>query len=302
MIIDAVNTAKNAVVRIDAAGKPGRGPQTAGSGSGFVFSSDGMIFTNSHVVHKAKDLRVTLLNGEQYEAEIVGEDADTDLAILKIHGRGYSVAKLGDGDDLQIGQFLVAIGNPLGYQHTVTTGVLSAMGRTLRSQGGRLIEDVLQSDAPLNPGNSGGPLLNTAGEVIGVNTAIIRGANGLSFAINIETAKEVAEHLIRDGKVRKAWIGIAIQEVQIPLRIKNHHSLGKQTGLLIQGMEKDSPAMKSELLKGDIIVGFDGREIGSATDLYKILTGDAILKPSVIRVIRQGNLKEIGIFPKEKAA
>ncbi|HET7180205.1 MAG TPA: trypsin-like peptidase domain-containing protein, partial [Chryseosolibacter sp.] len=191
---------KNAVVKIDVYKQVNSKFRAAGSGSGFIFSSDGLIFTNSHVVHGADRIMVSLLNENEIEATLVGEDPDTDLAILKIYTDGYSVAKLGDAMQLQIGQFVVAIGNPYGYQHTVTAGVVSALGRTLRTQSGRLVDNVIQSDAALNPGNSGGPMINTDAEVIGVNTAMINGAQGLSFSVDINTAKEVAVQLLKDGK------------------------------------------------------------------------------------------------------
>ncbi|HRZ21530.1 MAG TPA: trypsin-like peptidase domain-containing protein, partial [Bacteroidales bacterium] len=201
IIIHSIEKVKNSVVRIDVFRKRGNRTEHAGTGSGFVFSSDGLTFTNSHVISVGDVLRVTLLDGTVVNAELTGKDPDTDIAIIKLLDGGFSVAELGDSDELQIGQFLVAIGNPLGYQHSVSTGVLSGVGRTLRTASGRPIDNVLQTDAPLNPGSSGGPLINTDGRVIGINTAIIQGSQGLSFAIAINTAKEVAEHLIREGKV-----------------------------------------------------------------------------------------------------
>lgn len=210
MIIDAVAQVKNAVVKIDVY-KTAQGKlRPSGSGSGFVFSSDGLIFTNNHVVNGAEKIMVSLLNENEIEATLIGKDPDTDLAILKIYSDGYSVSRLGNAEDLQIGQLVIAIGNPLGYQHTVTMGVVSALGRTLRSQNGMLVDNVIQSDAALNPGNSGGPMITTDGEVVGVNTAIIQGANGLSFSVNINMAKEVASQLIKNGKVFKAYLGFSI--------------------------------------------------------------------------------------------
>ena len=214
LIIDAVDKTKNAVVKIDVFRKAKDGKlRPAGSGSGFIFSSDGMVFTNCHVVDGADKIVASLLNENEIEGFLIGKDPDTDLAILKIYTEGYSVAKLGNAEDLKIGQFVIAIGNPYGYQHTVTTGVVSATGRTLRTQSGRLVDNVIQSDAALNPGNSGGPMINTDGEVIGVNTAIIQGAQGLSFSVDINTAKEIARQLIQSGKIFKAYIGVMLQEV-----------------------------------------------------------------------------------------
>src|SRR6187431_2977112 len=223
MIIDAVEKTKNAVVKIDVFKRDAHGVlRAAGSGSGFIFSSDGLVFTNSHVVEGAEKIMVSLLNENEIEGFLIGNDPDTDLAILKIYSEGYSVAKLGDAAQLQIGQLVIAIGNPYGYQHTVTTGVVSALGRTLRTQSGRLVDNVIQSDAALNPGNSGGPMITTDGEVIGVNTAMIQGAQGLSFSVDINTAKDIASQLIKDGKVFKAYLGFMLQEVDINPKIKQH--------------------------------------------------------------------------------
>ncbi|MGC4021333.1 MAG: trypsin-like peptidase domain-containing protein [Cyclobacteriaceae bacterium] len=191
-----------------------------------------LIFTNHHVVNGAEKIMVSLLNENEIEATLVGKDPDTDLAILKIYTDGYSVSKLGDSENLQIGQLVIAIGNPLGYQHTVTTGVVSALGRTLRSQNGMLVDNVIQSDAALNPGNSGGPMITTDGEVVGVNTAIIQGAQGLSFSVDINTAKEVAQQLIQNGKIFKAYLGFQLQEVNINPKVKYHyHCLMKKVCL-----------------------------------------------------------------------
>ena len=211
-IIGAVNQVKNAVVKIDVYKTISGKLKPAGGGSGFIFSSDGLIFTNNHVVHGASKIMVSLLNENEIEATLIGMDPDTDLAILKIYANGFSSARLGDASTLQIGQFVIAIGNPLGYQHTVTTGVVSALGRTMRTQSGMMVDNVIQSDAALNPGNSGGPMITTDGEVVGVNTAIISGAQGMSFSVNIDTAKEVASQLIKNGKMFKAYLGFMLQE------------------------------------------------------------------------------------------
>lgn len=269
MIIDAVDKVKNAVVKIDVYKRIKGKFQPGGSGSGFIFSSDGLIFTNSHVVHGADRVMVSLLNENEIEATLVGEDPDTDLAILKIYTDGYSVAKLGDASQLQIGQFVVAIGNPFGYQHTVTAGVVSALGRTLRTQSGRLVDNVIQSDAALNPGNSGGPMINTDAEVIGVNTAMINGAQGLSFSVDINTAKEIAVQLLKDGKVFKAYLGLALQEVSINQKILRHYHLPNVKGLFVVSMEPDSPASRSQLKEGDIIVSFNDKAVNSMHDLLR---------------------------------
>jgi len=300
IIIQAIESIKNAVVRIDLVQQKAGKTALAGTGSGFVFSSDGYLFTNAHVIARPGKIKVTLLDGSEMEAEVVGKDEDTDIAILKIYGNGYSVASLGDSSELRIGQFLVAIGNPLGYQHSVSTGVLSGVGRTLRTANGRLIENVLQTDAALNPGNSGGPLIDTAGQVVGINTAIIGGAQGLSFAIDINTAKEVAKHLIRDGKVKKAYLGIMIQEIEIHPRIINYLKRNSNKGILITSVDAGKPGYRSGLLQGDIILGFAGEEITSSAGLFRLLTGERVLKPTVMRVWRRSQVLEMMITPEEK--
>lgn len=302
IIIHSIEKVKNSVVRIDVFRKRGNRTEHAGTGSGFVFSSDGLTFTNSHVISVGDVLRVTLLDGTVVNAELTGKDPDTDIAIIKLLEGGFSVAELGDSDELQIGQFLVAIGNPLGYQHSVSTGVLSGVGRTLRTASGRPIDNVLQTDAPLNPGSSGGPLINTDGRVIGINTAIIQGSQGLSFAIAINTAKEVAEHLIREGKVRKAYLGILIQEIELHPRTISFHKLVSSKGLLITGVDSPSPAAMANLQKGDILIELDGNPITTSSSLFRLLTGDMILKPILVKVIRQGSIAEMSILPQEKKA
>jgi len=302
MVIDAVAKIKNAVVKIDVYKTVQGKMRPAGSGSGFIFSSDGLIFTNHHVIKDAEKIMVSLLNENEIEATLVGKDPDTDLAILKIYSEGYSVSKLGDAEQLQIGQFVIAIGNPLGYQHTVTTGVVSALGRTLRSQNGMLVDNVIQSDAALNPGNSGGPMINTDGEVIGVNTAIIQGAQGLSFSVDINTAKEVASQIIKNGKVFKAYLGFMLQEVTIPQKLKRHYHLPNEKGLFVVSMEDNSPASRSQVKAGDIIVAFHDKPVTTLTQLFKELTKKEILSMIDISVIRHTELLHFGIFPTQKAA
>jgi S1-C subfamily serine protease len=300
MIISAVQAVKNAVVKIDVYKTVQGKLRPAGSGSGFVFSSDGLIFTNSHVVNGAEKIMVSLLNENEIEAVLVGKDADTDLAILKIYADGYSIAKLGDSSQLQIGQLVIAIGNPLGYQHTVTTGVVSALGRSLRSQSGMLVDNVIQSDAALNPGNSGGPMITTEGEVVGVNTAIIQGAQGLSFSVAINTAKEIANQLIATGKVFKAYLGFALQEIPLNQKIARHHHLSNEHGLFITGVEPDSPGSRSQVKDGDIIVGFNGKSINTLHGLFKELSKKDILSMVDIDIIRNTELLKLTIFPVQK--
>jgi S1-C subfamily serine protease len=301
MIIDAVAKVKNAVVKIDVFKTVQGKLRPAGSGSGFIFSSDGLIFTNNHVVSGAEKIMVSLLNENEIEATLIGKDPDTDLAILKVYSEGYSVSKLGDAESLQIGQLLIAIGNPLGYQHTVTTGVVSALGRTLRSQNGMLVDNVIQSDAALNPGNSGGPMINTDGEVVGVNTAIIQGAQGLSFSVDINTAKEIASQLIKNGKVFKAYLGFQLQEVSINPKVKHHYHLVNEKGLFVVNVEENSPASRSQVKAGDIIVSFNNKPVQSLHQLFKELTKKEILTMIDISVVRHAELLNVGIFPIQRS-
>lgn len=300
LIVEAVGKTKNAVVKIDVF-KTAKGKLAhSGSGSGFIFSSDGLVFTNSHVVNGAEKIMVSLHNENEIEGFLVGQDPDTDLAILKIYAHGYAVAKLGDAGDLQIGQFVVAIGNPYGYQHTVTSGVVSALGRTLRTQSGQLVDNVIQTDAPLNPGNSGGPMITLEGDVVGVNTAMINGAQGLSFSVSINTAKEIAGQLMRNGKVFKAYLGLVLQEVGINQKILRHYHLENQKGLFIASMEPGSPASRSQLLEGDIIVSFNNKTINSTQDLFKELTHREVLNMIDVSVIRHTNYITLTVTPMEK--
>jgi S1-C subfamily serine protease len=303
MIIEAVTKVKNAVVKIDVFKKDKAGKlRPAGSGSGFIFSTDGLLFTNSHVIEGADKIMVSLLNENEIEATLVGKDPDTDLAILKIYSDGFSTVKLGDSSQLQIGQWVIAIGNPLGFQHTVTAGVISALGRTLRTQSGNLVDNVIQSDAALNPGNSGGPMITTDGEVIGVNTAIIQGAQGLSFSVDINTAKDIATQLIKDGKVFKAYLGLMLQEVDVNPKIKQHYNLPNKKGLFVTKIEENSPAHRSQLREGDIIINFNGKTLNNSNDLFRQLTKRDILSMIDISVIRHAELLHFGIFPMVKKA
>lgn len=298
-IINAISKVKNAVVKIDVLNPKN---QVVGSGSGFVFSSDGLIFTNNHVIQMKGNIKVSLLDGSEIQAEVVGRDPDSDVAIIKALGSGYSVAKLGVSSELQIGQLVIALGNPLGFQHSVSSGILSATGRTMQTSKGRLIEDVLQSDVQLNPGNSGGPLINSDGEVIGINTAIIRGANGISFSIAIDSVKLITDQLLKYGKVNKAYLGLMIQEIDIHQRLRNYHNISNKKGLLVVEVSDNSPAAKAGIKERDIIVSFDKKEVGSSNDLFKLLSYDRIFKPSRLKLIRRSDLLELDILPGTKSA
>ena len=303
IIVTAVEKAKNAVVKIDKYTSMGGNERLTGTGSGFVFSSDGLILTNAHVIENSGRLNVSLLDGNEFSGEIIGRDKDTDIAIIKIFGSGYTPVKLGVSGDLKIGQLVIAIGNPLGYQHSVSVGVLSGVGRTMRTPGGQLIDDILQSDAAMNPGNSGGPMINTDGEAIGINTAIIPSAQGLSFSIGIDSAKEIARYLISEGKVTKAYLGLMTHEIEIHPRIKNFYKLTSKRGLMITVLESASPASRAKLHEGDIIIEFDGGIITRSVDLTKHLIGSKLISRSTgIKILRQTKIFEIDIVPVERPA
>ncbi|HMF01147.1 MAG TPA: trypsin-like peptidase domain-containing protein [Terriglobia bacterium] len=266
-VIAAAERVSPSVVKIEV--QQGR---RGGSGSGFVFTPDGFILTNSHVIHDASSIHVVLPEGERYQADKVGEDPDTDLAVLRITALNLAPVVLGDSQSIRVGQLVIAIGNPYGFQATVTSGVVSALGRSLRSQTGRLIDNVIQTDAALNPGNSGGPLVTSNGEVIGVNTAIILPAQGICFAIAINTAKFVAGRLIKDGRIRRGYLGVAGQNVPLHRALVRTHHLSINTGIFVISVEQNSPAQKAGLRDGDIIVGLDDHEVGSIDVLHRLLT------------------------------
>src|SRR5437868_2858232 len=245
--------------------------EAQGSGSGFIFTPDGFVLTNSHVVHGAMKIEATLLDGRRYPAELIGDDPDTDLAVIRIAAPNVLPAELGESKSLRVGQLVIAIGNPFGFQYSVTAGVVSALGRSLRSQSGRLIDDVIQTDAALNPGNSGGPLVNSRGEVIGVNTATIYPAQGLCFATSVNTAKFVAQELMAHGRIRRAQIGIAGQNVELPGQLVRHLDLLQDAGVGVADIESGGPAQRAGLQYGDIILTWNGREISRIDDLHRVL-------------------------------
>jgi len=300
IIINAVDKLSTSVVKIEQFDNNKGTDMVTGTGTGFLFSSDGYLFTNSHVVKKAKKLRAIMYDGSRHDASLVGEDQYTDLAIVKIDAIDYIPATLGDSDNLKIGQLVIAIGNPLGFQHTVTAGVISALGRTLSGETGVSMDSMIQTDASLNPGNSGGPLINSDGEVIGVNTATIRGAQGLCFAISMNTAKSVANQLIRYGKVKRAYIGANLQQIGLVPKLRAIHSLKNQQALFITKIEDNSPAEKGGLLSGDIIYAFNDQPIETSDQLFKLLTGDKVGQFQYVSVLRNNQKKELRVTPAER--
>ena len=284
-----------------AAGPRHQGAESGGSGSGFVIAPDGFILTNSHVVHGASELEVALADGRVFRGRLVGEDPETDLAVVRIDASQLVRARLGDSKAIRVGQIAIAIGSPFGFHQTVTAGVVSALGRSMRSQSGRLIDDVIQTDAALNPGNSGGPLVNSRGEVIGVNTAIILPAQGICFAIASNTAEFVAAWLIKDGRIRRSWIGVAGQNVSIHRRVVRFHQLAVEQGILVAGLEPGSPASRAGLREGDIIIAFEGQPVAGIDELHHHLVAKAIGVSSRITVIRRTEKLDLVVTPEELA-
>ena len=305
-VIEAAEKVSPSVVYIQVTGRARRnrpGPnEVTGSGSGFVFTPDGFILTNSHVVHGASKIDVALMDGRRFQAQLIGDDPDTDLAVIRITAPNLVPAKLGESHTIRVGQLVVAIGNPYGFQYSVTAGVVSALGRSLRAQSGRLMDGVIQTDAALNPGNSGGPLVNSRGDVIGVNTATILPAQGICFATSIDTAKFVAGRLIRDGKISRSYIGVAGQNVPIPRRIVRFYQLAVDTAVLLVSFETNgnaSAAKEAGLLAGDLVIEFDGQPIRGIDDLHKLLTDERIGKSIPITVIRGAQKLTLSVVPKE---
>lgn len=270
---------------------------TKGAGSGFVFAPDGLILTNSHVLSGAPRARVTLLDGRRFEADVLGDDPDTDLAVLRITADALACVSFGDSAALRPGQLVIAIGNPFGFQHTVTAGVVSALGRGLRARTGRLIENLIQTDAALNPGSSGGPLVTAAGEVVGVNTAIIRGGHGIAFAIPASTAQAVVSSLLRDGRVRRAVLGISAQTTSIARRLVVAHRLSITHGVVVTQVHRGSSADEAGLMPGDVILEFGGAPVDSVDALHRQLTESRINTPLALTILRGTALRLITIVP-----
>src|SRR5262245_28723977 len=275
-VVDVVDKVGPAVVRVET--PPDREKRhRGGTGSGVVISPDGLVLTNSHVVQGAPAVRLVLPDTRTVKARVLGDDPHTDLALLRVvDDVSLPAARLGNSKSLRRGQLVVAIGNPLGFESTVTTGVVSALGRSLRASAGRLIDDVIQTDAALNPGNSGGPLVSTRGEVIGVNTAVIMGAQGICFAVASNTANYVLGELVRHGRVRRAFIGVAAQQTPIPRRIRNAASLTQDSAVMVAGVEPSGPAARAGIQGGDVVLGIDGKAVTGSDDLIRTLTGDKI--------------------------
>jgi S1-C subfamily serine protease len=305
-VVRAVEVVGPAVVKIDVTrnvrdGQSGRGgaEPEKGGGSGFVFADDGLILTNSHVVADGAVLTVALPDGRRSDADLVGHDPDTDLAVLKISAPDLRVARLGDSSRLRAGQLVVAVGNPYGLQHTVTAGVVSALGRSLRATSGHLIHNVIQTDAALNPGNSGGPLVTTDGDVIGVNTAMILGGQGLSFAVPINSARVVIPALLREGRVRRSYLGVAVQDVPLLRRVVRYFHLPAETGVLVVSLEPDGPAALAGVREGDILVECAGEAVSGADDLHRLLTAERIGRRLPIVVIRGTDRLTLDVSPRE---
>ena len=306
-VIHAAETVSLSVVNIDvhlrlkgrASRDPGFPRAAHGGGSGFIFTPDGFTLTNSHVVHGADRIEVALSDGRRFQADLIGDDPHTDLAVIRIDAQALAAAKLGDSHAVRVGQLVIAVGNPYGFQCTVTAGVVSALGRSLRSTSGRLIDNVIQTDAALNPGNSGGPLVTSSGDVVGVNTAIIRPAQGICFATGINTAKFVAARLIKEGRIRRGYIGVVGQNVTLPRRLVRFHNLPAESGVLVNSVEKDSPAKRAGVNEGDLIVGYGDQTVESVDDLHRLLVDEKVGVKTPLAVIRRGEKAALTIVAEE---
>jgi S1-C subfamily serine protease len=289
-VIRAVETVGPAVVKIEVA---------RGGGSGVVFTPDGLILTNSHVVEQGGQLAVVMTDGRSMRADLIGQDRDTDLAVIRVDGTALPFATLGDSRAVRVGQIAIAIGNPYGFHHSVTAGVVSALGRSLRARSGRLMDDIIQTDAALNPGNSGGPLVTTRGEVIGVNTATILPAQGLCFAIASNTARFVAARLIRDGRIRRSYIGLAGQTVPIPRAVARDNQLAVTSGVFVASIEPGSPAARGGLKDGDVVIAFAGTPVTGIDDLHRLLTEERIGESTAVSILRSARRRHITVVPDE---
>jgi S1-C subfamily serine protease len=297
VVSDVVERVGPSVVRIDVK----RGGRSAGSGSGVIVSSDGLALTNSHVVQGSRVVALITLDGRELQARVLGDDPDTDLALLRVEADvSLPAARLGDSSKLKRGQIAIAIGNPLGFDATVTTGVISALGRSLQSRTGRMIEDVVQTDAALNPGNSGGPLVSSAGEIIGINTAVIMGAQGICFAVASNTANFVAGEIARHGRVRRAYIGVGAATTAIPRRIALRLELEQATGARLLSVDQAGPAAHAGLLSGDIVIGLDGKTVTGIAELLRALDAEKINRTVPVDVLRRSERLRVWIGPVER--
>jgi S1-C subfamily serine protease len=299
-VIGVADKVGPAVVRVETRAGKGR---PGGVGSGVVIAPDGLVLTNSHVVNGAKEVRLADAKGRLMQARTLGEDADTDFALLRADSaRDLPSARVGDSKELKRGQLVIAIGNPLGFESTVTAGVISALGRTLRGRAGRLIEDVIQTDAALNPGNSGGPLVSSRGEVIGINTAVIMGAQGICFAVASNTAQFVLSELIQHGRVRRGYIGVSGQTTAVPRRIARAAEIDNAAGAMITALEPEGPAARAGLMTLDIIVRAGGEAVTGVDDLIRLLNSERIGRKLAIDVLRRGVLRRFEVTPSERPA
>jgi S1-C subfamily serine protease len=298
-VIDVAERVGPAVVRLDV--KADSGPARGGTGSGVVVAPDGLVLTNSHVVGGSSAVKVTTIEGRSLSARLVGDDPDTDLALVRVDAAvTLPAAVLGNSKLLKRGQMVIAIGNPLGFESTVTTGVVSALGRSLRARSGRLIDDVIQTDAALNPGNSGGPLVSSRGEVVGINTAVIMGAQGICFAVASNTATFVLGELVRHSRVRRAYIGVAAQQFTLSRRRRHAAGLAQESAVMIASIETASPADRAGLVAGDIILALDGVSVTGADDLIRLLAGDKIGRSVAIELLRNGSRQVLTLVPAER--
>ena len=288
-VISAVDLVGPSVVKVDA----------GGTGSGFIFAPDGLILTNSHVVARATGIGVTLPDGRDLVADLVGDDPHTDLAVLRVSAPDLIAAPFGDSSALRPGQLVIAIGNPFGFQHTVTAGVVSALGRSLRARTVRLMENLIQTDAALNPGNSGGPLVTSQAQVVGVNTAVILGGQGIAFAVPINTARYVVTALLRDGRVRRSHLGVAGQDTPIPRRLVRLHQLAQDYGVTITAVSEGTAAAEAQLRPGDLVVEFAGEPVRSVDDLHRLLTEERIGELLPLKLLRRGELRRVLVTPRE---
>jgi S1-C subfamily serine protease len=303
-VVGAVEKVSPSVVNIEVhqsvpSRRAGAPSERRGGGSGFIFTPDGLVLTNSHVVHGASRIEVTLADARRFPATTIGDDPATDLAVIRVDAPNLSAVSLGDSQQLRVGQVVIAIGNPYGFQSTVTAGVVSALGRSLRSYSGRLIDDVVQTDASLNPGNSGGPLVAADGSVVGVNTATILPAQGLCFAIGINTAKFVASRLLRDGRIKRSYIGVVAQTVPLHRRLVRFYDLPKESGVVVLSVEAGSPAEKAGLREADVIVALEGQAVAGVDDLHRVLTDARVGVRSTMTVLRHTEKLELPVIPEE---